>query len=99
MHDRSATTLADVIDLYNRGEVVQRPSLSPEIKPLGLEPAEKDDLIAFLRTLTSRDEGAQVPSPHVEDIPREINEPPRRRARVCRARCCCRSMRLMLTVE
>ncbi|MEO7360943.1 MAG: cytochrome c peroxidase, partial [Gemmatimonadaceae bacterium] len=55
MHDGSERTLEAVIDLYDRGGNARRASLSPLIKPLGLLPREKRDLIAFLRTLSSRD--------------------------------------------
>ena len=55
LHDGSAATLAAVIDLYDRGGDARRPSLSPEIRPLGLTAAEKRALVAFLRTLSSRD--------------------------------------------
>ena len=51
MHDGSVATLEDVIDLYDKGGV-DRPSLSEQIKPLGLSPSEKQDLLAFLKTLT-----------------------------------------------
>ena len=52
MHDGSVATLADVIDLYDRGGV-DRPSRSELIGPLHLSAEEKADLIAFLNTLTS----------------------------------------------
>jgi cytochrome c peroxidase len=52
MHDGSVATLADVIDLYDRGGV-DRPSRSELIGPLHLSAEEKADLIAFLHTLTS----------------------------------------------
>jgi len=51
MHDGSVATLTAVVDLYNRGGIV-RPSRSPQIRPLGLSPAEKADLVGFLETLT-----------------------------------------------
>lgn len=51
MHDGSVYTLEQVIDLYNRGGV-DRPSRPEDIRPLGLRPREKADLIAFLHTLT-----------------------------------------------
>jgi cytochrome c peroxidase len=51
LHDGSLTELADVIALYNVGGLEQRPSLSHEIKPLGLTAAEQSQLVAFLRTL------------------------------------------------
>ena len=52
MHDGSVATLRAVIDLYDRGGI-ERPSRSPEIRPLGLTETEKADLLAFLDTLTS----------------------------------------------
>jgi len=61
LHNGSAATLADVIDLYDRGGIAKRPSLSPEIKPLGLTAVEKSDLLAFLLTLTSADPRGPVP--------------------------------------
>jgi cytochrome c peroxidase len=60
MHDGSIPTLADVIDLYDRGGI-DRPSRSELISPLGLSQAEKDDLIAFLETLTATPRGVEVP--------------------------------------
>ena len=51
MHDGSVATLEDVIDLYDKGGIA-RPSLSEQIKPLGLSPSEKQDLRAFLKSLT-----------------------------------------------
>jgi len=50
-HDGSQKTLRDVIDFYDGG-YESRPSLSPDIKKLNLTEREKDDLIAFLYTLT-----------------------------------------------
>ncbi|MGY4574044.1 c-type cytochrome [Bradyrhizobium pachyrhizi] len=52
MHDGSVATLEDVIELYNKGGI-DRPSRSPDIKPLSLTADEKNDLIAFLQTLTA----------------------------------------------
>jgi cytochrome c peroxidase len=51
MHDGSLATLADVVAFYNRGGVAN-PSLSPEMKPLGLGAVEEADLVAFLLALT-----------------------------------------------
>jgi cytochrome c peroxidase len=65
MHDGSERTLADVIDLYDRGGRVTRPSLAAEIKPLHLSAAEKADLLAFLSTL----EGP-APVVHAPALPR-----------------------------
>jgi cytochrome c peroxidase len=61
MHDGSETTLEDVIEFYNQGGRAARPSLAPEIFKLNLTQAEKDDLIAFLETLTSNDKQITVP--------------------------------------
>jgi cytochrome c peroxidase len=55
MHDGSVSTLEDVIDLYDKGGLTRRPSLSADIKPLRLTSAERHDLVAFLRSLTSHD--------------------------------------------
>jgi cytochrome c peroxidase len=51
MHDGSLTTLADVIDFYNRGGVPNA-GLDPAIHPLGLNSEEKDALVAFLESLS-----------------------------------------------
>jgi cytochrome c peroxidase len=65
MHDGSEATLAQVIDLYDRGGVAN-PNLSKEMKPLGLSPQEKRDLIAFLASLTGEVRNATPPTelPH-----------------------------------
>ena len=60
MHDGSAATLRDVVAHYDSG-FVERPSLSPEMRRLGLSARETDDLVAFMRTLTSRDDPFPVP--------------------------------------
>lgn len=62
LHDGSIATLQDVIELYDRGGHVTRPSLSREIRPLKLTAQEKGDLIAFLRALTSEDRPITVPA-------------------------------------
>ena len=59
LHDGSRTTLAAVIELYDRGGI-DRPSRSRDIHPLKLTDAEKADLIAFLETLS--DGGAAGPA-------------------------------------
>lgn len=61
MHDGSEQTLRDAIELYNAGGRVKRSTLSAEIRPLGLEPAEVDDLVAFLHTLSSHDAPVTLP--------------------------------------
>ena len=60
MHNGSEATLADVIDLYDRGGI-DRPSRADFIKPLHLTAQEKADLIAFLDTLTSDPKPVEVP--------------------------------------
>ncbi len=62
MHNGSDKTLEDTIELYDLGGRRKRPSLSPLIKALQLTEAEKNDLAAFLRTLTSADPTAQIPA-------------------------------------
>ena len=52
MHDGHLATLADVIDLYDRGGI-DRPSRAQAIAPLHLSQEEKADLKAFLMTLSS----------------------------------------------
>ena len=52
MHDGSVATLADVIELYDRGGI-DRPSRDNDIHPLNLQSREKADLIAFLNTLSA----------------------------------------------
>jgi cytochrome c peroxidase len=60
MHDGSIRTLVEVIDLYNRGGI-DRPSRDNDIRPLNLRSREKDDLIAFLNTLSSAPKPYAVP--------------------------------------
>lgn len=52
MHDGSLRSLEAVIEHYDRGGV-RRPSLSPDMFPLGLTAQEKSDLVAFMRTLSA----------------------------------------------
>ena len=60
MHDGSLQTLEAVIDHYDNG-FIRRKTLSDEIKPLSLTSTEKSDLLAFLRTLTSKDDDMALP--------------------------------------
>lgn len=51
MHDGSLASLADVLEFYNRGGHPNE-GIDPRIRPLNLNPAEQQDLEAFLRSLT-----------------------------------------------
>ncbi|MCW8944226.1 MAG: SCO family protein [Sedimenticola sp.] len=51
MHNGSLSTLRDVIDFYNDGGV-ENELLDPLIRPLGLTEHERDDLVAFMQSLT-----------------------------------------------
>lgn len=58
MHDGSLKTLEEVVEHYNRGgassdKEVITPFLSGGIRPLNLTEQEKEDLVAFMKTLTS----------------------------------------------
>jgi cytochrome c peroxidase len=64
MHDGSLATLEEVIDFYNSPRTI-RPSLSPDLVPLGLSDQDKSDLVAYLHTLTSEDRREAAPAlPH-----------------------------------
>jgi cytochrome c peroxidase len=58
--DGSAATLHDVVEHYVRGGD-DRSNLSADMKPLKLSEQEKDDLVAFLRSLTSRHVAVAMP--------------------------------------
>lgn len=51
MHDGSVPTLASVIEHYDRGGH-PNPFLDSSLRPLHLSPADRRDLVAFLRSLT-----------------------------------------------
>jgi cytochrome c peroxidase len=54
MHNGSEKTLADVVDLYNKGGRTGDPNISPLIVPLGLTKSEKKALVEFMtRAMTS----------------------------------------------
>jgi cytochrome c peroxidase len=61
MHDGSEKTLEAVVELYDLGGRVKRPSLAHEVKPLGLSAREKEDLCNFMLTLTGKDAPVEVP--------------------------------------
>lgn len=52
MHNGIFYTLDEVVDFYNVGGGTTGPNKSPLIKPLGLNDAEKKDLVAFLEALS-----------------------------------------------
>lgn len=61
MHDGSLATLEEVVDFYNRGgrdteDAATQPDVfvDPRIRPLHLSEQQKQDLVAFMRSLTSR---------------------------------------------
>jgi len=51
MHDGSLQSLEDVVNHYNTGGV-NHPHKSPHVKSLNLSKQEKDELVAFLKSLT-----------------------------------------------
>ncbi|WP_245969754.1 cytochrome-c peroxidase [Thiocapsa rosea] len=51
MHDGSLRTLAEVVDFYDRGGE-PNPLQDPRLRPLGLTPEARSDLVAFLESLT-----------------------------------------------
>ena len=51
MHDGSFATLEEVIDYYDKGGQ-KNPGLDPDLRPLHLSSADKQDLLAFLTSLT-----------------------------------------------
>jgi len=61
MHNGSEKTLESVVDFYNQGGKAKRTSVSENVRPLNLTPEEKSDLVAFLKTLTSKDASMTVP--------------------------------------
>ena len=64
MHDGSLRTLEEVVEFYSRGGV-ENPAwpLDVEMKKLDLSPAEKEDLVAFLRALTGKTTRVDIPEP------------------------------------
>jgi cytochrome c peroxidase len=60
LHDGSAATLREVMELYNRGGT-QNPYLSPKMQPLNLTDSEIDALIALMHALEG--EGYQDTAP------------------------------------
>jgi cytochrome c peroxidase len=60
MHNGAYRTLEEVIDHYDRGGDVKT-NLSPNIQPLGLTAQEKQDLVAFMKSLTGSPMAVEVP--------------------------------------
>jgi len=60
-HDGSATTLAEVVEVYDRGGT-KNPHLDPKIKPLRLSNQEQKDLVEFLQTLTGEPLKVEAPA-------------------------------------
>lgn len=54
LHDGSEPTLERVVEFYNKGGI-PNPNLDGGIRPLGLSEEEKNDLVAFMKSLTSDD--------------------------------------------
>lgn len=62
MHDGSLATLESVVAFYDSGGVASD-LLDPEIKPLGLTPEQRRDLVAFLEALTGTMSRGPQPEP------------------------------------
>jgi len=60
MHDGIFKTLEEAVDFLDQGGG-QNPNLSPMVKPLGLTPPEKADLIAFLKALAGESIKFEMP--------------------------------------
>jgi cytochrome c peroxidase len=60
MHDGSMGTLAAVIEHYEK-EPIERPSRSPLFVPVELTGQERDDLLAFMQSLTGAPDGEPAP--------------------------------------
>ena len=66
MHDGAIATLEEVIEFYDRGggdeATIDRENIDPELVPLGLTTAEKQDLLAFMHALTDSTIAVHVPA-------------------------------------
>jgi cytochrome c peroxidase len=60
MHDGSVPDLEAVLKHYETG-IVSRPSLSPQLHIVHLESDEREDLLAFLRSLTAEKTDTPIP--------------------------------------
>ncbi len=61
MHDGSLATMEDVIVHYERGGV-ESSSRSDDISPFVITDREREDLIAFLKTLTPEQQDLLLPT-------------------------------------
>ena len=68
MHDGSSATLEDVVEFYDRGGG-DGPNKDKLIYKLNLSPAEKSDLVAFLKTLTGTLPHVDVPQMYADAKP------------------------------
>jgi cytochrome c peroxidase len=67
-HNGGEMTLRQVVDFYSRGGSFTNAELSPDLQPLHLSNAQKDDLVAFLEALTDprvRDQSAPFDHPEL----------------------------------
>lgn len=62
MHDGSKSSLQEVVEFYNRGGDVERKSKSHLLQPLGLSKEEIKQVVAFMKTLTSKDKPITIPA-------------------------------------
>jgi cytochrome c peroxidase len=60
MHNGAYTTLREVVEMYSRGGDVAD-NLDPNIRKLDLSPAEVDDIVEFLKSLTGEPVKVAVP--------------------------------------
>ena len=75
MHDGSESTLASVVDLYEKGGIKNK-NLDPLIQPLGLTPEEKEDLVTFMKEGLTRELDVPVPAEPPAAPPAErVGEP------------------------
>jgi cytochrome c peroxidase len=61
MHDGSLQTLDEILDFYDRGGIPNR-NLDEKIVKLHLTPAEKKDLVEFLKALDGKTTAVAVPT-------------------------------------
>lgn len=71
MHDGRFATLDEVLDHYAHG-IVERPTLSPDLRRIALTVEERQDLLAFLDTLTAGDDATPLPVAVAPPPPVEI---------------------------